>query len=178
MGRDHLQEERGACSLWDRGHIANCPLDTARRELVAAKLPTYPPERLLMKWLLVKNNLFVGVHSSWEGWGENAHPIQWECRFIGSVRQACSRQAVPWSTQVACSPMSPCALGHPNGERSPHLPNLDAAERHVWCVYLGNKRFLIYLDSGAAFKTLIQTELCLLNSSALSIYMPEILILS
>lgn len=46
-------------------------------------------------------------------------------------------------------------------------------EAFIW----GTKASL-YLDSGAAFKALVQTELCLSNSSALSLYMPEILILS
>lgn len=153
-GRDHLQEERGVSSVCDRGQIANCPSNTAGRELVAAKLRALRcPERLLVKWLLVENNLYVGVHSSQEGWdipsgSENAHPIQWECRFTGWIRQACSRQTVPWRRQAACSPASPCALGHPCGERSPHLPNLAAAEGHIWSVYLGNKRFLIPWQRG------------------------------
>jgi len=34
----------------------------------------------------------------------------------------------------------------------------------------------LYLDSRAAFKALVQIELCLSNSSALTVYMPEILI--
>lgn len=69
-------------SVCDRGQIANCPSNTAGRELVAAKLRALRcPERLLVKWLLVENNLYVGVHSSQESWGipsgsENAHPIQ------------------------------------------------------------------------------------------------------
>lgn len=45
-------------------------------------------------------------------------------------------------------------------------------------VFIRGTKNSLYLDSGAAFKTLIQTELCLLNSSALSVHMPEILILS
>lgn len=142
--RAEITYRREASSLCDRGQIANCPQDAAYGELIAAKIPALScPERLLMKRLLVENNLFVGVHSSQEGWSENAHPIQWECHFTGSVTRACSRLTVPWSRQVACSPMSPCALGHPNGDRSPHLPNPDAAERHIWSVYSGNKKFLI-----------------------------------
>lgn len=45
-------------------------------------------------------------------------------------------------------------------------------------VFIWGTKGSLYLDSRAAFKALVQTELCLSNSSALSIYMPEILILS
>lgn len=45
---------------------------------------------------------------------------------------------------LACSPVCPPHAPHcPHGERSSHLLNLDAAEGHIWSVYLGNKRFLI-----------------------------------
>lgn len=67
-GRDHLQEERGASSLCDRGQVANCPLNTTCRELGAAKVPALRcPESLLMKWLFVENGLFAGVRSRQEG---------------------------------------------------------------------------------------------------------------
>lgn len=45
-------------------------------------------------------------------------------------------------------------------------------------VFIWGTKGSLYLDSRAAFKALVQTELCLSNSSVLSIYMPEILILS
>lgn len=44
-----------------------------------------------------------------------------------------------------CPPCAPC---RPHGVRSPHLPNLDAAEGHIWSVYLGNKSFLIPWQRG------------------------------
>lgn len=44
------------------------PTDTACRELVYAKPPALRhPERLLVKWSLVENNLYAGVHSNQEG---------------------------------------------------------------------------------------------------------------
>lgn len=43
-------------------------------------------------------------------------------------------------------------------------------------VFIWETKGSLYLDSRAAFKAPVQTELCVSNSSALSIHMPEILI--
>lgn len=60
----------------------------------------------------------------------------------GSDRLTPGRQV---SRSLVSPPPAPC---HPHGERSPHLPNHDVAEGHIWSVYLGNKRFLIPWQQG------------------------------
>lgn len=61
----------------------------------------------------------------------------------GSDRLTTGRLSL-WSSPTSL----PCILPSLHGERSPRLPNLDAAEGHIWSVYLGNKRFLIPWQQG------------------------------
>lgn len=66
---------------------------------------------------------------------------------------------------------------HPAGRGALTFQTL-MQQKGTFEVFIWGTKASLYLDSGAAFKALVQTELCLSNSSALSVYMLEILILS
>lgn len=83
----------------------------------------------------------------------------------------------PGADGLPAAPCPPVHLAIPVG-REPLTFQTLMQQKGTFEVFIWGTKDSLYLDSEAAFKTLIQTELCLLNSSALSIYMPEILILS
>lgn len=90
----------------------------------------------------------------------------------GSEELTPARQC-PWS-----SPVSPSVHpAFPAGRGALTLQTL-MQQKCTFEVFIWGTKASLYLDSGAVFKAPVQTELCLLNSSALSIHMPEIFILS
>lgn len=123
-----------------------------------------------MKWSLLENNLYDGAHSGWKGWfGPPEHGLS-------AVPWGRLDQLLPGRPHRDCSPTSPHESHSPCGKTRARLHHHDAAggfEEYIW-----GTKVSLYLDNGAPFKALIQIELCLSNSSALTIYMPGLLILS
>lgn len=93
-----------------------------------------------------------------------------------SGRLAAGRQC-PGADRLPAAPHPPVHLAVPVGRGALTFQTL-LQQKGTFEVFIWGTKDSLYLDSGAAFKALIQTELYLLNSSALSIYMPEILVLS